>query len=237
MTHPLHRSHTFQRYADASRASRTGPGELSLAIAEALPEATEQDALILLDQRGKPRGRQGHNRHPADSALRSRYGARFARVKLGLEHVSLDGLRDAYAPGRPIVVVAKHLCGAASDFALRAVIAACAGPHPPVAVVLGTCCHQLCNWRAYPNRAYLEALGISARQFGLLCRLSSRGVNGGDPGSERAAVGRRAKDVLDEGRAAFLREHGFEARLCTYVDASVTPENVLLVATRRTTCD
>ena len=81
---------------------------------------------------------QGHNRHPADSALRSRYGARFARVKLGLEHVSLDGLRDAYAPGRPIVVVAKHLCGAASDFALRAVIAACAGPHPPVAVVLGT---------------------------------------------------------------------------------------------------
>ena len=49
----------------------------------------------------------------------------------------------------------------------------------------------------------------------------------------QADVGRRAKDVLDEARAEYLRSHGFEARLSTFVDASVTPENVLLVARRR----
>ena len=46
----------------------------------------------------------------------------------------------------------------------------------------------------------------------------------------QADVGRRAKDVLDEARAEYLRSHGFEARLSTFVDASVTPENALIVA-------
>ena len=43
-----------------------------------------------------------------------------------------------------------------------------------------------------------------------------------------------AKDLLDEGRVRFLREHaGFEdARLVTYVDGAITPENVLIVASR-----
>ena len=230
-----------------------GNGELSLAMAETHPAMVRTDTIILLDQRGKPRGRQGHNRHAADAALRTRC-ASFTRVKVGLQHVDLAALRDKHAPGRRIVVLAKHLCGAASDYALRAVAAASREPQPPVALVLGTCCHQHISRRAYPNRAYLEgALGLSARQFQLLCRLSSHGVSeggvreggvrqsandthlkrpaeGGSRAAARADTGRRAKDLLDEGRAAFLRTQGFDARLCTYVDASVTPENVLIVA-------
>ena len=63
-------------------------------------------------------------------------------------------------------------------------------------------------------------------------RLLSRGVNA-DDASARADAGRRAKDVLDLGRVAFLRSHGYRnARLVRYVDASVSPENVLVVATR-----
>ena len=39
--------------------------------------------------------------------------------------------------------------------------------------------------------------------------------------------------MLDLGRVAFLRSHGYRnARLVRYVDASVSPENVLVVATR-----
>ena len=38
--------------------------------------------------------------------------------------------------------------------------------------------------------------------------------------------------VLDEGRASYLRQLGYDARLRRYCDASVTPENVLVVASR-----
>jgi len=34
------------------------------------------------------------------------------------------------------------------------------------------------------------------------------------------------------GRVEFLTKHGFEANLVGYVEESVTPENVLLVATK-----
>ena len=44
-------------------------------------------------------------------------------------------------------------------------------------------------------------------------------------------VARRAKDLIDEGRADYLRANGFSASLRTYVDSSVSPENVIIVAT------
>ena len=212
-----------------------GNGELSLAIAEAYPEEVRSDALILLDRASKPKGKSKGGRLAADPRLAEAFGS-MHRVKLSLEDVQLDGLRDAFAPGRRTVVVAKHLCGAASDYALRALAAACAAAHPPLGIVLGTCCHHRCAWEAYPARDFLRrsaAVGRSRSEFGALCRLSSRGVQAADL-SARADTGRRAKDLLDEGRVRFLREHaGFEdARLVTYVDGAVTPENVLIVASR-----
>ena len=52
-----------------------------------------------------------------------------------------------------------------------------------------------------------------------------------EKGPARADAGRRANDLLDEGRRRFLREAcGFDdARLVTYIDGGVTPENVLIV--------
>lgn len=46
----------------------------------------------------------------------------------------------------------------------------------------------------------------------------------------REEVGRKAKALLDWGRVLYLREKGFEARLCYYVPASVSLENVCIVA-------
>lgn len=203
-----------------------GNGELSLAVAEAHPEAVRSDAFILLDRESKPRGKSAHGRLSADVQLEARC-ASVARVKVGIEDVQLSALRDSLAPGRPIVVLAKHLCGAASDYALRAIAASSSDVR---GVVLSTCCHHRCTWSSYPSREYLRSLRCadSRSAFDMLCRLSSRGVNAHDF-SARADAGRRAKDLIDEGRAAFLRERGYDASLARFVDASVTPENVLIV--------
>ena len=39
--------------------------------------------------------------------------------------------------------------------------------------------------------------------------------------------------LLEEGRLRYLREHGWDARLVRYVDASVTPDNLAIIATKR----
>jgi len=47
-----------------------GNGALSLAVAEAHPGAVAKDALLLVDQGSKPKGKQGHNRQAADPMLK-----------------------------------------------------------------------------------------------------------------------------------------------------------------------
>ena len=159
------------------------------------------------------------------------------RARIGLEDLDLRSLAEQVAPGRRAVVVAKHLCGAATDYALRSAVASRAAGAPPVAVVLSTCCHHRCTYQAYPNRAFLARLGLSGRtDFGMLCRAASWYIDGrhtvdDSTAGARARVGASAKALLDEGRAEYLRAHGFDdATLCRFVDAAVSPENMLLVA-------
>ena len=51
--------------------------------------------------------------------------------------------------------------------------------------------------------------------------------------SRRAVVGRRAKDLLDYGRAEYLRANGYDVALRPFVDAAVSPENVVIAARLR----
>ena len=67
--------------------------------------------------------------------------------------------------------------------------------------------------------------------FEALCRVVRWHTTDTSATSERARVGASAKALLDEGRAEYLRANGFEdAALSRFVDAAVSPENMLLVA-------
>lgn len=50
------------------------------------------------------------------------------------------------------------------------------------------------------------------------------------PINVREEIGRRAKALIDYGRVLYLREKGFEARLCYYVPTTESLENVCIVA-------
>lgn len=64
------------------------------------------------------------------------------------------------------------------------------------------------------------------------------GAAGGDRGArdlnlsqvQREEIGKRAKILLDWGRASYLKECGFDARLVYYVPSTVSLENVCIVA-------
>lgn len=49
----------------------------------------------------------------------------------------------------------------------------------------------------------------------------------------REQVGRRAKQLLDWARVLYLRDRGFDARLCYFVPKAVSLENVCIVANKK----
>ena len=85
-----------------------------------------------------------------------------------------------------VVVVAKHLCGAGTDLALKSLepVAPCLS-----ACVMATCCHGLCTWHDYVGRDYLREImehkggkdesgdiGFGLEEFNLLVKWSSGSV-------------------------------------------------------------
>jgi hypothetical protein len=81
-------------------------------------------------------------------------------------------------------------------------------------------------------RQYWHPFPIKAA--GPRCAAALRYVKLGLDQSTREAIGRRAKRILDVGRARFARkEMGMEnARLLYYCDKDISPENVLLIGSR-----
>ena len=87
------------------------------------------------------------------------------RIKCDLAHVHIPTVMDpileqysessSYTGRRPIVVVAKHLCGVGTDFALKSIasykqhIRGC---------IFATCCHGVCNWSDYVGKEYLQTI-------------------------------------------------------------------------------
>lgn len=162
------------------------------------------------------------------------------RIKMDIKDFDAGAYRDT-CPHQSSAIYSKHLCGAATDLTLRCVAA---GNLRPRGFVIALCCHHRCTFGAYINRAFLARLGIrDAEEFRILTALSSWATCSRKPGheepsayydglafAEREQIGRDCKLLLDLGRLQFLRDIGYDARLCYYVHRDVTLENVALVA-------
>ena len=153
-----------------------------------------------------------------------------------------------------IVCISKHLCGSGADFSLRAIVKAYRqriarsrrrqgdgdgemplfhGCGDVVGVFLATCCHHRCEYQHFVGRPQLHRLGFSIEEFGIIRRLSSWATSGDAVDDSSREIGRSCKRFLDVLRVLYLRENGFDTQLTPYVEACVTPENVLIEAVPR----
>jgi hypothetical protein len=159
-----------------------------------------------------------------------------------------------------VIAITKHLCGGATDGSL---IALCAPPLDEFvgACCFAPCCHQKTRRNQYCNIPYLESLGfckthiglrggvqdVDFRNFGMLISMSKnqaadflefeykKSILLKVLGIKRARqLGHQARRLLEEGRMRYLREHGFEAHLVRYCDASITGDNLAIIATKST---
>jgi tRNA:m4X modification enzyme len=117
-------------------------------------------------------------------------------------------------------------------------------------VSLALCCHGLCSWNCCTAKSWLQATGnITTSEFEYLRKWSgffvvdkqqaeSEKLHGTDDTkdllssfSSRARLGRMCKRLIDFGRMHYIRTQlHLQSRLVRFIDSSVTPENVLLIA-------
>ncbi|CAE8695700.1 unnamed protein product, partial [Polarella glacialis] len=157
-----------------------------------------------------------------------------------------------------VVLLAKHLCGHASDIAVEAALRL--GSRLSL-LCLAPCCHARMRWQdlAPSSQQWFRDAGFvgHGQEFQMLMKLSSlaRAGSAKQGGSapfskwpfrqrivEAAAasgtpaevliesLGRKACRAVDEARLAMLRTAGFHAALVEYCAAGVSPDNVLLLA-------
>jgi tRNA:m4X modification enzyme len=123
----------------------------------------------------------------AETVRVRRAGASVERLRVDIKDLCFSNV--AAAENRDVVFVAKHLCGAATDLALRCALAAPRDDSDALlqktkktfrarGACIATCCHHRCEWGSYVNRAFFEAHGFDAREFGWLARISSWAFDG-----------------------------------------------------------
>ncbi|MEE6513138.1 hypothetical protein FKM82_020614 [Ascaphus truei] len=176
-----------------------GRGKLSHWVNVATQEA--ENVHFLLVERAS-------TRFKVDGKQRS---ATFQRLHVDIQHLCLERVPVLEQEKLPVVGVGKHVCGAATDLALRCLVQNCTPPagepqrkHPRTdptvhrtlvaGLVIALCCHHRCDWQHYVGRDFFQEMGLGQREFGLLQRMSSWatcGVRTSDRGSHpRDQVGR-----------------------------------------------
>lgn len=98
--------------------------------------------------------------------------------------------------GRGVVGVGKHVCGAATDLALRSLVRllssdndmgtkvneGVAGPSTQLCgVAMALCCHHRCCWSQLVGREFLSELGFTPQDFHLISHMTSWAVCGTRP--------------------------------------------------------
>jgi tRNA:m4X modification enzyme len=266
-----------------------GRGMLGLVAAGAASACgSHQVRLTLVERAG--------SRSKADTVLRAAAepkdeGARYmklktvqwSRVQCDLAHIDITNILEtpneptvgekrkvSEESGKQLVVIAKHLCGAGTDLALKALRAA----SKVDVCVLATCCHGVCEWNHYVGRNFLATQfgdGFGAEEFELLRKWSTGTVavtandvekdNEHQPASETEddsrdpfgvtaiveslklncgiqGLGRACQRLIDAGRCDYMENTLFASgthnvELHHYVDASVTPQNAVIVARKK----
>ena len=140
-----------------------GRGQLGYWISQAVKNE-ENCCLILIDK--------ASHRHKSDNKLKGNLPIRTLRIRADIADVDLWKI-STLASGNDVVGVCKHLCGAATDLALRCLVKGRENGLKITGTCMAFCCHHRCSWSSYVGKKFLTDVGFVPRQFSALCSITS----------------------------------------------------------------
>ncbi|KAM0878834.1 hypothetical protein ACQ4PT_034646 [Festuca glaucescens] len=139
----------------------------------------------------------------ADRSLRQNEGVMLERLRIDIEDLNLHGVQALI--GSRYLAIGKHLCGPATDMTIMCCL------HEQhnyteekghnkcrlQGLALATCCHHLCQWKHYANKAFLSGLGIAEDEFHAMTWFSSWAVDGDHSSQDSLEAQDSSSEVRD----------------------------------------
>ncbi|KAJ8967841.1 hypothetical protein NQ317_005512 [Molorchus minor] len=223
-----------------------GRGQLSYWISKATESNT--GSTVLLIERASPK-------HKRDNKLAKTID-QVQRIRADIADLILDKV-NAIGKTENIVGVTKHLCGEATDLALRCLGNIRENKDKLQGVIFSFCCHHRCRWIPYTGREFFEENQLSKDNFNIMCNMASwatcgtglsrqkqasneaerskqneRDIEIGLNKEQKEDIGRKSKNIINWGRLVYLEKLGFKCALHYYVESTISLENVCVVAHR-----
>uniref|UniRef100_A0A182MN80 tRNA:m(4)X modification enzyme TRM13 n=1 Tax=Anopheles culicifacies TaxID=139723 RepID=A0A182MN80_9DIPT len=216
-----------------------GKGQVSYWLARIVETQLQNCKVLLVDR--------ASHRHKKDNKIETREIVQ--RVRADIADLELHKV-DLLESSKRLVGIGKHLCGSATDLALRCLVRS--RPKSGVLIkgcLFALCCHHRCEWRTFAGKRFLLANDITRTDFERIVRMVSWAVCGtgrsrdqqeqelndskpdrcGLTGIQRETIGKKCKRILDIARLNYMVENGYNAMLNCYVTSEITLENVCLI--------
>lgn len=172
-----------------------GKGHLSYWLAQTIGSVPGSNVLLV--------DRASH-RHKQDNKVAERDVT--VRIRADIADLRLAGVEECDGAER-LVGVGKHLCGAATDLAVRCMLQQ---PERLGGCVVALCCHHRCAWRPFVGKRWFERNGLGRREFAVMTRLVSWAVCG--TGMSRETRRAMAEREHDEPAEEVYKEAAEEAK-------------------------
>ncbi|XP_042902977.1 tRNA:m(4)X modification enzyme TRM13 homolog isoform X2 [Parasteatoda tepidariorum] len=147
-----------------------GKGQLMYWIIKCASDA-ENTAFILVDRSAQ--------RHKSDNKFKGTE-ILLQRIRIDIQHLHLGKIPTLKDKLNRVVGVSKHLCGAATDLAIKCMANTLEQDSDGAKVklkafglLMALCCHHRCSWDSYIGKQYFENFKLSEREFQLLCCMAS----------------------------------------------------------------
>lgn len=119
-----------------------------------------------------------HQRYRYDAYHKHEHqGPSFVRYRLDIRDLFLSELPSIEDPQTNAVIVSKHLCGGATDLALRCAVDAQRHTRRVRAIIIALCCHHRLMWNEYIGKDFFRRLNLTPRDFSLIRTLTSWGTS------------------------------------------------------------
>ncbi|CAF3479356.1 unnamed protein product [Rotaria socialis] len=147
-----------------------GRGQLSHELHACVKqESTVQFVLIERD----------HQRYRFDAHhRRDHQGPSFERYRLDIRDLylaELPSIKNSQSE-KHTVIISKHLCGGATDLALRCAVDAQRNSQSIQAIIIALCCHHRLLWKDYAGKEFFRRLNLTPKDFSLIRTLTSWGT-------------------------------------------------------------
>ncbi|KAI6230822.1 TRNA:m(4)X modification enzyme TRM13 [Aphelenchoides fujianensis] len=225
--------HDLLRNSDDSLLIDLGSGKAQLIywMTKCAPDCN----YLLIDRMG--------TRNKFDRKGRPHPKLKITRLLCSIEHLDMSKVPIVEKCKDQATIVCKHFCGNATDAGIRCIENGIQSGVKFVAFALIPCCHHKCTFEEFVGREFLETVGIkTAADFSALRHVSTwatckfpdldPSTATGQLNAKKLEWGRRAKRTIEVARAAFLRTLGYRVQLYEYVDAEISPENLLILGER-----